>query len=50
MTCTHEPECLAQNLAAVSVDLFHRDLGRLDEVTAGFRVEGACGTGREQYA
>jgi aryl-alcohol dehydrogenase-like predicted oxidoreductase len=40
---------LEENLAAASVELSAEDLRQLDEVTSVFRVEGARGTGSEQY-
>ena len=40
---------LEENLAAASLELSAEDLRQLDEVTSVFRVEGARGTGSEQY-
>jgi aryl-alcohol dehydrogenase-like predicted oxidoreductase len=40
---------LEENLAAASLELSAEDLRQLDEATSVFRVEGARGTGSEQY-
>jgi aryl-alcohol dehydrogenase-like predicted oxidoreductase len=47
---TRKHERLAENLAAASIELPVDDLRQLDQAAATFPVQGARGTGHEQYA